>query len=98
MAFESIVGFFVGCVKTIWRRGNVIHHKNKALRGQKGRVSSVKVSEKLHNTSLKLYLMYASKDWDSAVDKSQTVDKSQKWVDKSQQPYNNTVRRAETYC
>jgi len=27
--------------------------------------------------------MYASKDWDSAVDKSQTVDKSQKWVDKN---------------
>jgi len=34
MAFEGIVGFFVGCVMTIWRRGNVIHHMNKALQGQ----------------------------------------------------------------
>jgi len=34
MALESIVGFFVGCVKAIWRGVNVIHHMNKASQGQ----------------------------------------------------------------
>ena len=36
--------------------------------------------------------MYASKNWDSAVDKSQRVDKSRGRVDKSQQPRRIEVR------
>ena len=31
MALESIVGFFIGCIKTIWRGSNILHAQlNKA--------------------------------------------------------------------
>jgi hypothetical protein len=37
MALESIVGFFIGRVKTIWRGSNILHAQlNKASQGRQG--------------------------------------------------------------